>query len=89
MVIFFLKAQGDIASKLLLLRLRMRALGPVEGRSMESRDDDDHRGERTGSMDTMDSCILKSHVANTRTTSTYRRRMYVEWRVREGRKSPA
>ncbi|GAB5030516.1 spx domain-containing membrane protein at4g22990-like [Nannochloropsis oceanica] len=76
-VIFFLKAQGDIASKLLLLRLRMRALGPVEDCRTESRDDNHHRGERADSMNTRKSCILKSLVPTTPTTSIYRRRMTV------------
>lgn len=34
-VIFFLKAQGEIANKLLHLRLRMRAIGPVSAMAVE------------------------------------------------------
>ena len=90
-VIFFLKAQGEIASKLLALRLRMRALGPIEGRGAQARDDDDHRVEREGSTDTTDSLILKSPVAITPTTPMHRRRMYVRGRGggREGGKEGA
>ena len=79
MVIFFLKAQGEIASKLLNLRLKMRALGPVV--EHEKVDDDAEAMDRHGSTDTnasSDGIILKSPVAITPTTpKTHRRRRYV------------
>ena len=37
-VLFFVKAQGEIASKLLHLRLRMRAFGPLAAAAIEDGD---------------------------------------------------
>lgn len=75
-MIFFLKAQGEIASKLLNLRLKMRALGPIV--EHEEVDDDAEAMDRQGSTDmnaSSDGIILKSPIAITPTTpKTHQRR---------------
>lgn len=69
-VIFFLKAQGEIADKLLHLRLRMRAIGPLASPESEE-------AKALRLLSSVDPAAVKTPATPALTSTGHHRRMYV------------